>query len=105
MIQKSIMLAEITPSELQQIIVGAVREAVSNVLLSITPQANSPTEEINTYLTRQEVCELLKISPPTLSTYTKDGIIKAKRLGRSIRYQRKDIEEALEDVRNKKYKR
>jgi excisionase family DNA binding protein len=105
MIQKSIMLAEITPSELQQIIAGVVREAVSKELQSITLQTNSPTKETDTYLTRKEVCELFKISLPTLNTYTKVGIIKAKRLGRSVRYRRKDIEAALEDVRSQKHKK
>jgi hypothetical protein len=47
---------------------------------------------------------MLQISLPTLNTYTKEGIINAKRIGRTIRYAKKDIIAAMVDVRNKKYK-
>lgn len=99
------MLAEITPSELQQIIVGAVRDAVSNEMRLIAPQINHPIKEKDAYLTRQEVCELLKISLPTLNTYTKDGVINAYRLGRSVRYKKNDIAVSMQPIRNKNYRK
>jgi excisionase family DNA binding protein len=96
---------EVSESELQTIIQQAVKDAVAAALNNTLPELiRPPTHETETYLTRQQVCDMLQISLPTLNTYTKEGIIKAKRIGRTIRYAKKDIYAAMEDVRNKKYK-
>lgn len=96
---------EVSESELQTIIQHAVKDAVAVALKDTLPALiRPPTQEPETYLTRQQVCDMLQISLPTLNTYTKDGIITAKRIGRTIRYAKKDIISAMEDVRNKKYK-
>jgi excisionase family DNA binding protein len=43
------------------------------------------------FLTRTEVCKILKITPPTLSFYTKDGTIPSYRVGARVRYKRSEI--------------
>jgi len=55
--------------------------------------------------TRKEVAEILGISLPTLHTWTKEGIIKAYRIGNSVRYKIEDIEQALQNIKSIKYMR
>lgn len=51
------------------------------------------TEE---YLTRKEVCEMLKIDKSTLWRWTKEGLIAAYGAGNRVYYKRSEIEAALE---------
>lgn len=101
-----ILLQDISESELKILLQQIIRETIVAELKNILPQLiRPPINESNSYLTRQEVCKLLKISLPTLNTYTKDGLIKAKRLGQTIRYLEKEVHAAFEEVRNQKYKK
>ena len=59
----------------------------------------------NHYLTRKQVAEMLGISLVTLSSWTKEGIIKAVRIGNSVRYKMEDVEQALQDIKSVKYMR
>ena len=45
-----------------------------------------------TYLTRAEVSEQLKVTRQTLSTWHKKGVLRAVRLGTRVRYKLTDIE-------------
>lgn len=47
------------------------------------------------YLTREEVCKLLKISQPTLDRYTKKGILRKYSLVGRILYKRSEVESSL----------
>jgi excisionase family DNA binding protein len=57
------------------------------------------------YLNRFEVAELLKISLPTLNNWSKTGIVQSYRIGNRILYKAEDIEQAIQSVKNLKYKR
>jgi hypothetical protein len=57
------------------------------------------------YLSREEVCTILKISMPTLNTYTKKGMIKGRKIGTRMLYLESDIKSALQDATSIKYKR
>jgi SpoVK/Ycf46/Vps4 family AAA+-type ATPase len=57
------------------------------------------------YLSREEVCTILKISMPTLNTYTKKGIIKGSKIGNRMLYLEADIKSAVQDATNLKYRR
>lgn len=59
----------------------------------------------NTLLTRQDVSHLLRISLPTLNTYTKDGILKGYRIGRRVLYKKAEVESMLQEITSTKYKR
>jgi excisionase family DNA binding protein len=48
-----------------------------------------------TYLTRQEVAKILKISLPTLNELTKSGQLPSYRIASNIRYKASDIEQSL----------
>ncbi|MGG5577146.1 helix-turn-helix domain-containing protein [Myroides sp. C15-4] len=61
--------------------------------------------ENNTLLTRQDVAQLLRISLPTLNTYTKDGKLKAYRIGGRVLYKKAEVESMLKEVTSTKYKR
>ncbi len=47
------------------------------------------------YLVRKEVCQILKISLPTLHDWTQNGMITSYRIDSRILYKLEDIEEAL----------
>ncbi len=49
----------------------------------------------NQYLTRKEVCAMLRISLPTLHQWTKDSLIKSYRLGNKVYYKSLDIEKSM----------
>jgi len=57
------------------------------------------------YLTRFEVAEMLKISLPTLNNWSKSGIIQAYRIGNRVLYKPNEIDQAVQMVKNLKYKR
>lgn len=54
-------------------------------------QPKQPTE----YLTRAEVCDLLKIDLSTLYRWTKKGELKAYGISNRVYYKRQEIEEKL----------
>jgi len=55
----------------------------------------------DTYLTRKETAEMLKISLPTLHQWSKTGILEPMKMGTRTYYSRKKIEETLK-LSNKK---
>jgi excisionase family DNA binding protein len=57
------------------------------------------------YLSRKEVSLLLKISFTTLHDWSKRGIIQSYRIGNRILYKKNEIEQAITQVKNLKYKR
>jgi len=67
---------------------------------------NLPKENVDLkYLSREEVCTILKISMPTLNTYTKKGIIKGSKIGNRMLYLEADIKEAIKDAASLRYRR
>jgi excisionase family DNA binding protein len=57
------------------------------------------------YLSRKEVALLLKISFTTLNDWSKRGLIQSYRIGNRILYKKNEIEQAITQVKNLKYKR
>jgi excisionase family DNA binding protein len=57
------------------------------------------------YLSRFEVAEILKISLPTLNNWSKSGIVQSYRIGNRILYKAEEIDQAIQAVKNLKYKR
>ncbi len=56
-------------------------------------------------LDRQEVAKMLRVSAATVGIMTHDGRLKGARVGRQIRYRRKDVLKALDVIKNSQYKR
>jgi hypothetical protein len=76
-------------------------------VLEETKQESKPKESGKrlVYLNRFEVVELLKISLPTLNNWSKAGIVQSHRIGNRILYKLDEIEQAIQQVKNLKYKR
>ena len=53
-------------------------------------------------LSRKETAELLGISLPTLDSYTRKGIIKARVLGNIIRYEYYEVMNSLKPLRDER---
>ena len=51
------------------------------------------------YMTQKELAEILRLSPATVNRLTKKGLLKAFKVGRSLRYARIDIEAYIENRR------
>lgn len=65
-----------------------------------------PREDVDLkYLSREEVCTILRISMPTLNTYTKRGIIKGSKIGNRMLYLETDIKQAITDSTERRYGR
>jgi excisionase family DNA binding protein len=64
----------------------------------VQPNANSE------YLTRTEVCDLLKISLSTLHYYAKDGTLRSYRIGGRILFRTKEVNNAVQEIQSTKYK-
>jgi excisionase family DNA binding protein len=87
--QKSIQLLNVTPDELKEIIIQDVRTELKTITQSL--QKKEPEE----YLTRSELADIFKVTLPTISDWSKKGIIKPYRLGKLVRFKRSEVEEAL----------
>ncbi|OQP49081.1 hypothetical protein A4R26_31035 [Niastella populi] len=84
----------------------SVKEVISSELKEYltTPTSIGP-DTSQEFLTRRQVANLLQVSLPTLHAYTKQGLIKAIRFGRQVRYLKTDIGAALKEIRSLNYKK
>jgi excisionase family DNA binding protein len=94
---KQITIPTTSEEELRKILQGVVKDA----LTSYFPTLNKPNAG---YLTRAEVSKLLKISLPTVSDYTKRGILQGYRIGRRVLFKTDEIESSVEKIKHLKYK-
>ncbi len=62
---------------------------------------NFTPKDPDTYLTRNETCELLKISLPTLHNWSRSGVLEPMKMGTRTYFSRKKIEEALKESNKK----
>ncbi|MFC2119195.1 helix-turn-helix domain-containing protein [Bacteroidota bacterium] len=93
----SIILQNVSPEDLKQIISDVIEKKLINF--------QSQHQAEITYKTRKEVSELLKISLPTLNEYTKKGKLKGYRIGGRVLYRTDDIENSIKEIETLKYKR
>ena len=63
----------------------------------------SPNEP--TYITRIQVAKILKISLPSLLTYTKLGWLQSYKIGNRVLYKPEEIEQSIEKLSTYKHKR
>ena len=96
MTTNSTLIENVTAEELSNKFRQIIREELSAIRTK---------EDIPKYLSREEVCKSLRISLPTLNTYTKRGIIKGVKVGSRVLYLASDIQEALKDATSLKYRR
>jgi hypothetical protein len=96
---QQILFQEINVSELKKIISDVIEEKLKSSSRKEIP------EKKTLYLNRFEVVELLKISLPTLNNWSKSGIVQAYRIGNRVLYKADEIDQAIQSVKNLKYKR
>ena len=94
---KTILLHQISPEDLQLLIREAVREELKDFSEEILKEKHD--EEI--LLSRAEACELLKVSLTTLWNWTKAGNVTAYSIGNRVFYKKKQI---LDNLRKLRYR-
>lgn len=68
-------------------------------------QRNTPHPKKNNYLSRNEVCKLLKISLPTLNDWSKLGRLQSYKIGNRVLYKQDEVENSLHQVSSLKFKK
>jgi excisionase family DNA binding protein len=97
----SIILEQVNLHQLENIISIAVKKGIE---LQVSQTTTTTTEQTE-LLTRNEVCNLLHITLPTLHNWTKEGLITGYRIGTRIRYKRAEILATLNKVQQIKFRR
>jgi len=77
-------IVTLSAKQLEQLINRSIKEAVAEL---------KPNQK--RYLSVDEVAELLSLSKKTIQNLTKDKTLPSIKLGSSVRYDFKDIEQAL----------
>lgn len=93
----NIQFISISPQDLADLISQEIKNEIDDIRDYITPETK--TTEL---LTREEVCEFLKITKTTLWKYTKTGKLQAYGIGNRVWYKRAEVEQALVPLYNEK---
>jgi excisionase family DNA binding protein len=97
--QQEILLVGIKPDELL-----AKIEAIIEAKLSETSGLRKEDPSTK-YLSRAQVAELLKISLPTLHSWTKIQLLQSYKIGNRVLYKQEEVEKALVQTTSIKYKK
>lgn len=90
---ESIQINNFKIADLEQAIKNVLKENVFNNVLDNIRQENS----LSMY-SREATADMLCVSLPTLNEWTKQGIIRAFRIGGRVLYKLEDINDALTEV-------
>lgn len=82
-----------------------IGDIVEEKLRKFRPETQPLTQSQQEYLSRKEVCELLKISKATLHYWTKDGILKGYRIGGRVLYKSFEVEQSVQEIQTHKHKK
>lgn len=83
---------QLSPEQLSQMIISGIREELQKFQSVMGEKSNEKD-----LMTRKEVCNYLQCSETSLWTWTKNGKIKATKIGKKkVMYQRSDVEAFLE---------
>ena len=99
--QSEILLQGISFADLQDAIQTIVSNEVQRAVVTLTP----PTDNTPELLTRKQPAKSYGGSLPTFNEWTKNGIIPAKRIGGSVRYEKEAVLNSLNDMKTLKYRR
>ncbi len=92
-------LIHYTVSEFQ----NDIRKIVAETLRDTKPEIKEPTRP--EYGTREEVKNEIHVSYPTLSRFHKEGILTARKIGGRVLYLWSDVDRAINQQQNLKYRR
>lgn len=96
--ENTVILHSTSLNELKTVIGDVLREELRN----FKPEIQVPNRPQGEYLTRKEVCILLKISPATLHYWTKDGILQGYRIRGRVLYKSVEVGNTLSEMPNLK---
>jgi excisionase family DNA binding protein len=96
---ENIILHSTSLKEFQSIIGQIVREELQQFKPE-QPKQTSSSE----YLTRKEVCNLLRVSLSTLHYYSKDGTLQSYRVGGRVLYKSAEVQQSITTIQANKYK-
>jgi hypothetical protein len=85
------LLVSLSVDEAETLIKSWVKQAI------VETKPEDPASNLSKYRTRKEVCQIFKLSLPTLDKYDEMGFIRSKKLGNRILYSEEDIQAALRD--------
>jgi excisionase family DNA binding protein len=97
---ENVILYSIPPKDLRDLIGNVLEEKLQQFRPAEPQQTNTNGE----YLTRKEVCNLLRISLSTLHYYTKDGTLQGYRIAGRILYRKVEVNNAVQSILSTKYK-
>jgi excisionase family DNA binding protein len=69
-----------------------IEQIIEAKIASVVPVKKEETE----YLTRKEVCKILRITMPTLYAWVKQGYLKPLRIGFRVLFRKAELEVAFE---------
>lgn len=82
-------------NDLKKIVADVIRETKTESKEPVRPK----------YVTRQQVKDELHLSFPTLNRFDKEGILTARKIGGRVLYLWSDVEMAINQDQNLKYRR
>jgi excisionase family DNA binding protein len=71
--------------------------------MGVLPTKNNQLQ--SDYITRAEVARLLKITLPTLHDWTKQGWLKAYKIGSRVLYKLEEVQQSVEKLSSIKFKK
>ncbi|PJX21724.1 DNA-binding protein [Psychroflexus sp. S27] len=89
---KNIQFIQVTPEQQQEAILKGVRAELEKLKKEFQPK-HPPT-----YLTRQEVAEMLKVDVSTVHNWSVSGILKRHAIGRRVYYKLSEVERAIIEI-------
>ncbi|WP_100613610.1 helix-turn-helix domain-containing protein [Confluentibacter citreus] len=93
---KTILLHNITPDELKNMIIADLKSEIETLLLKANDTQNYSV---------QKASKLLGCSELTIYNYIKKGLLPAFKIGRHYIIKKIDIDNALKEVKSLKYRR
>ena len=81
-------------------LLNSIGELIDRKLDQRKPQSKQAN-----YLSRNEVCKLLKISLPTLNDWSKLGWLQSYKMGNRVLYKQDEVENSLHQVASLKFKK
>lgn len=91
------MLVQLSTSDFLQLVKEAVKQELSKIT-DVIKLRQRETENESELLTRKQTAELLKVSECTLYLWSKDEILKNKKIGNRVYYLRSDVMNKLNSV-------
>ena len=77
-------------------------ERLERIILDLGKKEDKPKvqpEQPDEYISRKQAAKILKISLPTLSEWSKSGVVKGYRIATRVRYKRRELEQAVKAMK------